>query len=529
MDTSPTSVTVFPDRARVTRTGHVKLEPGIQKLGIGNLPLALIPDSVRASGRGAARARLLGVSTRLENFFETPAEAARELEQTIQSTEDADADLAARAAVLEKEQKYLEGLAAQSEMFARGLALRNRTPEEQGTIFAFIRERMEAGQTELLKISRERREIAKTLDRLRRDLRNLQSARPKQRYVATVELDVSVAGEFDLELTYVVNHAGWQPLYDLRLSGSTLDATYLAQVAQNTGEDWPDVALTLSTAQPALSLEVPELDPWYVAPKPPPLPVAPAMPKRAPGPLQLAAGAVAAVVPTPAPQARLAGAEPVEEELAIEAAAVSEAGAALTYQLAARAGIPGDNEPRKVTVAVFSLKPELDYVTAPKREQNVYRRATVKNDSAYTLLPGPAQLFEGDEYLGATRLEFTAPNQEFELVLGADERVRVERELAARDVDKTFIGDRRRIRYAYTIEVENLRDAPQTVFVRDQFPVPRDEQIKVRLEAADPKPVEQTELNLLEWKLTLDKSAKQTIRFDFSVEFPRAMEVRGLP
>jgi uncharacterized protein (TIGR02231 family) len=208
---------------------------------------------------------------------------------------------------------------------------------------------------------------------------------------------------------------------------------------------------------------------------------------------------------------------------------VSEAGASLTYQLAARAGIPGSNEPRKVTVAVFSLKPELDYVTAPRREQNVYRRATVKNDSPYTLLPGKAQLFEGDEYLGATRLEFTAPNQEFELVLGADERVRVERELAARDVDKTFIGDRRRIRYAYTIEVENLRDAPQTIFVRDQLPVPRDEQIKVRLEAADPKPVEHTELNQLEWKLTLDKSAKQTIRFDFSVEFPRAMDVVGLP
>jgi len=529
MDTSPVSVTVFPDRARVRRSGHVKLEPGIQRLEIKDLPLALIPDSVRATGRGAARAKLLGVTTRLENFVETPAEVARELETLIQSTEDSDADLAARAAVLEKEQKYLEGLAAQSEMFARGLALRNRTPEEQGGIYAFIRSRMEAGQAEMLRITRERRELAKTLDRLRRDLRNLQSARPKQRYVATVELDVSVAGEFDLELTYVVNHAGWQPLYDLRLSGLTLEATYLAQVAQNTGEDWPDVALALSTAQPALSLTVPELNPWYIAPKPPPLPVAPAMPKRAPGPLAMAAGAVAAVVPTPAPQARLAGAEPVEEELAIEAAAVSEAGAALTYQLAARAGIPGSNEPRKVTVAVFSLKPELDYVTAPRREQNVYRRATVKNDSPYTLLPGKAQLFEGDEYLGATRLEFTAPNQEFELVLGADERVRVERELAARDVDKTFIGDRRRIRYAYTIEVENLRDAPQTIFVRDQLPVSRDEQIKVRLEAADPKPVEHTELNQLEWKLTLGKSAKQTIRFDFSVEFPRAMEVMGLP
>ncbi len=526
MDTSPASVTVFPDRARVTRSGHATLALGLQRLEIGNLPLALIPDSVRASGRGAARAKLLGVTTRLEHFVETPAEAARELETLIQSTEDADADLIARAAVQEKERAALEGLAAQSEMFARGLALRNRTPEEQGAIFTFLHDRMNAIQTELLRIARERRELAKTLDRLRRELRQLQSARPKQRYVATVELDVNAAGEFDLDLTYVVNNAGWQPLYDLRLSGSSLEVTYLAQVAQNTGEDWPNVEITLSTAEPALSLEVPELDPWYIAPRPPPVPVM----KRAAPTAVFEARAALVPAAAPAPQAMAAGEpEAPSYELAVDAAAVSEAGASLTYRLSGRADIPGNNDPRKVTVAAFNLEPQLDYVTAPKLDQNCYRRAKVKNTSPYSLLPGAAQLFEGDEYLGATRLEFTAPNQKFELVLGADERMRVERELAARDVDKTFIGDRRRLRYAYTIKLENLRDSPQVIIVRDQLPVPRDEQIKVKLEAADPKPIEQTELNLLEWKLTLDKSVKQTIRFDFSVEHPRAMEVVGLP
>jgi uncharacterized protein (TIGR02231 family) len=105
----------------------------------------------------------------------------------------------------------------------------------------------------------------------------------------------------------------------------------------------------------------------------------------------------------------------------------------------------------------------------------------------------------------------------------------VKRELAAREVDKAFIlGDRRRIRYAYTIELENLRDGPQVVYVRDQIPVARDEQIKVKLEQADPKPTEQTELNLLEWKLTLDQGAKRTIRYEYSVEHPRAMDVQGL-
>jgi uncharacterized protein (TIGR02231 family) len=208
---------------------------------------------------------------------------------------------------------------------------------------------------------------------------------------------------------------------------------------------------------------------------------------------------------------------------------VSEAGASLTYKLAGRAEVPGNGEPRKVTVAALKLKPEFTYITAPKLEPVCYRRAELKNDTAYSLLAGPLQLFEGDEYLGATHLEFVAPNQTFELALGADERMRVEREMVAREVDKAFIiGDRRRIRYAFEIEVENLRDTRQTVVVRDQLPVSRDEQIKVKLDSADPKPAEHSELNVLEWKLALDPGAKRKLRFDFTVEHPRSMDVVGL-
>ncbi len=520
-----TSVTVFPDRARVTRAGRLNLQPGLQHVEVTDIPLSLLADSVRAGGRGTAKAKLLGVSTRLENYYETPVEAARDLEAKIQATEDADADLAARAVVLEKEQKSLDTLAAQSEMFARGLALRNRTTEEQGAIFDFITRRADDNQAELLKIARARRDKAKELDGLRRQLKAMQSARPKQRHTATVELEVQAAGDLDLELTYVVMGAAWKPLYDIRLAGSGLDVTYLAQVNQNTGEDWPNAELTLSTAQPAVSLVIPEFDPWYIQPLPPPRPkmmarATPVAPAAAPQ----AAGAAFEMQALAMPVAEAV------EELAADSATVSDSGPSLTYRLAGRADIPGNNDPRKVTVVAFSLKPVLDYVTAPKLEQLCYRRATVKNESPYTFLPGPAQLFEGDEYLGATTLEFAAPGQEFELVLGADERLRVERELAQRDVEKAFIvGDRRRLRYAYTIKLENLRDAPQTILVRDHLPIARDEQIKVKLESAEPKPAKQTDLNQLEWKLTLDKQAKQTIRFDFTIEHPRTMEVIGLP
>lgn len=519
------AVTVFPDRARIARTGRLPLEAGLHKIEVADLPLALLPDSVRASGRGTARARLLGVSTRLEQHLETPAELARELEDKLQAAQDAGAELAARASVLEKEQKNLEGVAAQSEMFARGLALRNQKPEEQGAIFDYLRARMSQLQSELLTIARERRENDKLVDQLKRQLQAAHAARPKQRYVATIEVDVTAPGDLTLELIYMVNGAGWEPLYDLRLDGATLEVAYLAQVRQNTGEDWRDVALALSTAQPALSLTIPELKPWYIGPR--------YMPPPPPQPMLRAAGAAPrskAMVAEERPVPVTPAAQPVPEAaMEIETAAVSEAGAALTYQLSGRADIPGNGDPRKVTIASFPLKPRLDYVTAPKLQAACFRRANVKNESAYSLLPGKAQLFEGDDYLGTTVLEFIAPQQEMELFLGADERLRVERELSLREMDKTLLGDRRRIRYGYTITLENLRDAPQAILVRDQLPVARDEQIKTRLETADPKPAEHDDLNLLEWKLTLPPSGKQKVRFEFTVEYPRTLDVVGLP
>jgi uncharacterized protein (TIGR02231 family) len=528
MNNAITAITIFPDRARVTRTSRFDAQIGPQQITIANLPLALIPESVRASGK--AKAKLIGVSTRLENFLDTPSEATHDLEIKIQDVTDADANLAARAVVLEKEQKALDGLATQSEMFARGLALRNRTPEEQGLILDFLTRRSQAIQTELLALSRSRREKTKEIDRLKRLLKTQQSAQPKQRYTATIELEILSDGELELELSYVVHNACWKPMYDLRLYETLLDLTYLAEVSQNTGEDWIDVQLTLSTAEPSLTLEIPELTPWYISPKtwsyPPRAAAKAAMPMPAAAPT-----ALMQILNTDEGGARAAESPaPVDELIAVDHAVVSEAGPSLTYRLSGRADVPGNGDPRKVTVTAYQLKPSIDYVTAPKLEKVCYRRATVKNESPYSLMAGPAQLFEGDDYLGATKLEFVAPNQEFELVLGADERMRVDRELKGRDVEKAFIvGDRKRVRFSYFIEIENLRDAAQSIVVRDQMPVPRDEQIKVKLESAEPRPAEHTQLQQLEWKLNIAPGTKSTIEFDFTVEFPRTMDVVGLP
>lgn len=521
VQTAISAVTVYPDRARVTRRGEVTLEPGVHRIEVLPLPLTLDTSSVRASARGTARARLLGVDVRRSFYLETPDEVVRRLERDIEALQDKMSALSAQAEALKGERAALQGLQGSTQEFARGLAFARTTPADQAALYAMVHERTAALDAQLQQLAVAQRSDGRKLQKLNEELAQLGSARRRERFSAEVEVEVVQAGSLTLDVTYVVSRAGWRPLYDVRLAGDggTLEVGYLAQVTQSTGEAWEDVALTLSTARPALAGTLPKLDPWYVGPARPAMPPMPA-PEMAKATPQAGMQRMRAALSAPA--------EPLAYEAEVVQAVVESSGAAVTYLLPAAANVPPDGAPHKVTVAHYPLAPKLDYVSAPKLVEAAYRRAKVANDSAYTLLAGPANLFAGDEFIGTTQLELTAPGGGIELFLGVDDRLRVKRELKRRDVDKKMLSDRRRLVYGYEIKVTNLLDQQVALTLHDQVPVSQDEQVKVRLEWADPKPALQSDLGLLEWQLTLAPREERAIRFEFSVEHPRDMNVTGL-
>jgi len=221
--------------------------------------------------------------------------------------------------------------------------------------------------------------------------------------------------------------------------------------------------------------------------------------------------------------------QPERYSAQVATATVESGGTAVSYRVPGGTSIPADGAPHKVFVAEMELPPRLDYVAAPRLLQAAYCRAKITNDSAYLLLPGPASLFAGEEYIGTTRIELTAPQGEIELYLGVDDRIKVERELLRRDTEKTLIGGKRRVRFAYEITVENLGASAAQLNLQDQIPVAGHEEIKVSLESVQPKPTRQDELNILEWDLTLAPKEKRQVRYDFSVAYPPEMQLIGLP
>lgn len=526
LPTNIISATIYPDRARLTRSGELKLEVGVHALEITELPLTLNPDSLRTTAKGSARSRLLGASIKHAFYAETPSERVRQLEEGIEKCTDEISKLDAQAELIKQNRNNLDKLAGQVNTFALALASKEMSVEQQLTIFDSLRKQSEKLDHESLVLQGNRRQMDDQLQKLTNELELVRNARPRERYTVIVEVEVLDPGWLTVEISYIVASAGWEPLYDLRLLDNagepSLEVTYLAQVTQNTGEAWESINLTLSTARPALAHTLPELDPWYIAPVSNVRPMARAMMAY---PL--------AAMPSAKVQAEALDAEANRlriEEIAEEVTAdVDTSGASVTYIIPGSTNIPPDGAPHKVTVARFPLTPRLDYVVAPRLAQAVYRRAKIENASQYTFLPGSANIFDGDEYIGTTPLGLTPPQGEIELYLGNEDRIKVERELKRQDIDKRFIGGKRHMAFGYEITLENLLPVIVSLTLHDQFPIQRHEEIKVRLESSEPKPTEQTELNLLKWEFSLVPHEKCLVRFDFSVECPQGMEVAGLP
>lgn len=527
LQTSLASVFVYPDRARVSRQGSASLAAGAHALEISGLPIQLDADSLRASARGTARARLLGVQAQRVFFSETPAESLRQMEVQIEALQDSLKQKEALTRLLQGYRTNLDALTAQAATYATALAAGEMTADAQLALYDALRARAEKLEEEMLAIAASRREVEHQLQKLQNELDQQRNARPRERYTAIVEVEVLQAGDLTVEISYVVSGASWKPLYDLRLQAAgerpALEVGYLAQVSQKTGEPWDNVTLTLSTARPALASTLPELKPWFIQPYPPPVPPphpAPVMRAKAERPMMLAAAAE--------PFGDTGGALPVEEAVEVQAS-VDTSGSSVTYHLPEPVSIPADGAPHKVVVSRFNLTPELDYVTAPRLAEAAYRRAQNVNDSPYLLLPGAANLFAGEEFIGATRLTLTAPGEKFELYLGVDDRFKVKRELRRREVEKTIIGGKRRLHFGYEITIENLTPGEAVLTLHDQMPASKHEDIKVRLESAEPKPTAQSELNLLDWEIKLAPQEKRTVRFDFGIEAPQGLNISGLP
>src|SRR5579859_1553470 len=544
-------VAVYADRALVTRCGSIELEAGEHELRVNNLP-QFVRDSLRAAGRGQRGIRILNVDITTA-FRSRPPEAEvvalqDELERLVHNQQ----LLGARQSALNDRRQWLRALGEQSRDFAKGLAQGQMKPQDCADFFSFAANQALQDAEAAQNLEVELKHVQQEIEAKKRELAQMQGNVLPDRLAAVVTVMLEEAGEFELELSYLVTGASWHPQYDVRVQmkgekgEGKVELTYVGVVQQSSGERWENVGLALSTARPSQAAVLPELDPWYLNVYTPP----------APGPLRAARPRIASISGIPGDQYANLASQPIamstmavsdevafdeeQEELAQEkvmrtadvaTATVEQTGTALIFRVGRSVDIPSDNSPDKTTIARDDLPCTFDYVCAPTIADSVHLRAAIVNTTERVLLNGDAIIFLSSQYVGTTKLKQTAHAETFKVFLGIDDDIKVKRELIERSVDKGSIlqSDIRRITYAYRITVHNYASSPRHIAIRDHLPVPQHERIKIKVQQIQPQPSNRSKLELLTWSFTLPANGEQQIEYRFMVEHPQDMQVRGLP
>ncbi|MCC7162937.1 MAG: mucoidy inhibitor MuiA family protein [Anaerolineae bacterium] len=516
LNTKPSAVTVYPDRARITRAGTLSLEPGAQTIIIAPLPSNLDESSLRAAGKGDAR--LTGVQCGRQQLIEPAPGAAQKAQDKLQTLLDQDKILSDEEEAWKHRLGVVRTIGEQGgENLSRALARGKLSLENLTGVLDYLSQSHEAANNILRELAVRRRELAKEIQAAKQEADKLRNAAARDTYQAQVNLDVRTAGEVEIELTYTVYGASWNALYDARLDGEKLEWNYLAQVRQQTGENWDlPYTLTLSTATLSTGLDKPELPPWRVDAYRPPEPRAQIMRMAAtPGGAQMAE--MAAPAPAAAPL----------QAMAYDAAVVESSGPSVTYRIATPRAIPADGEAHQVAITTVQTQANIDYFCAPKVDGHAFVRAQFVNPTDYLMLAGQVNLYHGADFVGTRRVETIVPKQEVEFFLGAEERLHVERKEIKRSVDKSLLGNTGRTALAYHITIQNPALEQAKLTVLDQIPVSAHPDIRVKPGRITPETAP-NDRGELEWQITLKRGEQANFEFEVTVEYPKELRVVGL-
>ena len=531
-------VTVYADRAEVVRRFATTLPAGEHALVFDALPGETDLSSVRVTGQGSFS--LIDIRAETIQTLEVTDTQVRELstklkaEQVkLQEVTQAQTRNAQRRASLDKVLGRLTAVGKES-------ANPDLDPAKWAGYLTYHVESLAKLDQETLGLKGRDDALRAEINRLERELIQLNGNRTKYRNVARVKIEVTQAGPQEFELTYVVAGPSWSPHYDVRADtvAKKLTVAYQAQVRQRTGEDWLGVSLRLSTAQPGVGGREPELAPWALYK---------AEPVVATGAVVLMdeSGLAAAAKPTAASATRRslakqaaqtadAGiASPPAPAMEVASATVQAGATAALFQVPRAYDIPSDPKSVKVALTEQTFFASFRHSCVPKLSPNVYLKAQAVNASDYPFLPGPTAVFLDGAYVAAASMDLVPAGQEFVTFLGVDQTVKVERRVLARREEVTGVFGKKTHRTVHDLlfKVTNGKQADIDLAVGDQLPLSNHDAIKVVLEEPryekDTEALKLNEQKFLEWRLRLGAGDKLDLPFRFAVERPEDVIVVG--
>jgi len=526
-----TAVTVFTDRAQITRVAKINLSKGENKVAFDKLPKQIEEKSVQVTGRG--NAILNDITFKKVFYSDYPEEKVKIIYDKIIELQKEDKKLLDDISIAENEGEFIENIASKlTSENEGGKSAPILDPEKWIKMVDFYRIKNEKLKKELREINNKRTDLQNKIANLQIEFKQYGANRDKTKNQVQISLENEEDAEITLELTYIVYQASWYPFYDLRASTSNkkMNISYNAMITQATGEDWNEVDIKISTAQVQISGKQPELSAWYLDIYKPPT--------------ERPMGGMEEMMKSRSPKKKskrsmakmdmsLNAMNIPEPEIQVKQAKVETGATSVLFDIQGTNTIKSDNNKHKVSITIKELPADFTYGTLPKKSQFAYLKTKSTNNTEFPFLAGETNIFLDGSFVANSRLNLVAPNEKFTTSLGVDEAIKVEYKLINKfEKDKGVFSKKANIVFEYQTVITNNKKSKEKIIIYDQLPVSQNDDIKVEL--LKPKYKEDND-NLkinkekfIEWYYELEPAEKVEIDFSYSVESPQDIKVSGI-
>jgi uncharacterized protein (TIGR02231 family) len=517
-------VTVFQDRALVERVAQVALPAGASVIVLSDIPDRIDRETLKVSGSGTAQFTIGGIEYKSLPVPDSSSERVKAIISQIEKLEAEQETLKKKLNILNVQRKLIKDVKLDA-VDATG-AGKPRNAVEMKDILAFVGSSLSTLNQESVGAEERVKVLDKEIELLRRELDNL-NPQNSSKVRVEVAVDAKSAGQAELILSYQINGARWSPTYTL-YSTSAGDSSSVvldsyALLSQQTGEDWSNVTVQLSTARPGMGLNRPEpfglnLNIYEIQARTLSKSFGKSM--SAPMMMDLAGG--------PAPEAAMMPA-------AEAGASIDNSYGAISFNLPKKISIKSDGSEQKVKLTSTSFTAGVTTVGVPFLASEVYDEIKFAVPDA-PLLPGTVRVINNGTFVGAKEIPFTAKGGDVILPIGVSAEIEVKRtQLKKFEDDPGIVRSFKRITVQYEIEVKNLVDKPKSVAVLERGVVSQNEKIKVSLAdvspaalaEADPARISVTP-GVWEWSLKLNPKETKKINYAVTVEIPAGVNVPGL-
>ena len=513
-----TEVTVYRSGAKVSSTATVRVAAGNSEIIFENLSPYFNPASLQVKIGGSAT--LTSAIFQMKTPGPGPENPrAPVLRDSLVFLGDDLTRIRDEREVLSTENNFLSRKAEQVGSIAPGNpASLSLSVAELRELSAFYRQRMMEIKNRLLELAIKERKINEIYRKMQETLQRLQPNTANQTGEIVLKVESAAAQSVEITCTYLVTQAGWTPLYDLRSAGldKALRLVYKANVRNMSGFDWKDVRLHLSTANPLVDNNRPVMSPVFVDFR-----TVYAYKELSEQSRQLNTYNMAQVETRDLARGRAEDVVAMDELIAPEPLELETDNLIASFDLSKLQTILADGQENVVTVDEQDVPAQYEYHAVPKLDPSVFLLAKITDYGKYNLLPGTANIFYQDTYIGQTFVNPQTVADTMLISLGRDEQITIKR------VQPKDFTERRKIfnssireTYTYEIAVKNNKSVPIQIEILDQIPVSKQKDIEVALEEKDGAEYNET-FGKIKWEIQVPANQSKRVRFTYSIKYPK--------